>query len=88
MLSGNATTDFKERLSRNYERTWLYIFIADNGFRIITGRSLAVSSGEIPSTSFEWWKKPMTGPLDRMISGIIEARVLLVRLAMLLLVHS
>ncbi|KAI7786739.1 hypothetical protein LA080_002850 [Diaporthe eres] len=35
----NAPDDSRERLFRNYERTWLATFIADKSFGIITGRS-------------------------------------------------
>ena len=69
-----ATAEFRERLFRNYERTWLYTFISDKSFGIITGRSMGVSWREIPSSASEWWRKPMTGPVDRIVSGIIEMR--------------
>ncbi|KAH8654921.1 hypothetical protein BGZ61DRAFT_467197 [Ilyonectria robusta] len=77
--SPNACDDFRERLFRNYERTWLYTFIADKSFGIITGRSHCVTLKEMPTCASEWWKKPMTEPLDRMISGIIEIRGLLLQ---------
>lgn len=73
-----ACHDVRQRLFRNYERTWLYTFIADKSFGIITGRLPCVGWKEMPTSAFEWWKKPMAEPLDRMISGIIECRGLLV----------
>lgn len=60
---------------RNFERTWLYVFVADKSFGIITGRAPTVAWKELPACPCEWWRKPMTTPVDRMISGIIEIRV-------------
>lgn len=75
----NAADDYRARLFRNYERTWLTTFIADKSFGIITGRSHSVGWKEISTNASGWWKKPMTEPSDRMISGIIEIRGQLVR---------
>ncbi|KAF4806827.1 Protein priB [Colletotrichum siamense] len=74
-LAPDASTEFKERMMRNIERTWLYVFIADKSFGIATGRSLIVGWNELPPCPCQWWKKPMTNPSDRMISGLIEIRV-------------
>lgn len=71
--------DHRERLSRNYERTWLISFIADKSFGVIAGRPHSISWTELPAGASEWWKRPMTEPLDYMISGTIEMRGLLVR---------
>ncbi|CAK7205165.1 hypothetical protein SEUCBS139899_007930 [Sporothrix eucalyptigena] len=73
-IPGGATGEFRERLFRNYERTWLYTFISDKSFGIITGRSMGVAWKEIPASASEWWRKPMTGPVDRIVSGIVEMR--------------
>ncbi|CAK7227690.1 hypothetical protein SCUCBS95973_006629 [Sporothrix curviconia] len=73
-IPGGATAEFRERLFRNYERTWLYTFISDKSFGIITGRSMGVAWKEIPVSAPEWWRKPMTGPVDRIVSGIVEMR--------------
>ncbi|CAK7236517.1 hypothetical protein SBRCBS47491_009663 [Sporothrix bragantina] len=73
-IPGGATSEFRERLFRNYERTWLYTFISDKSFGIITGRSMGVAWKEIPASASEWWRKPMTGPVDRIVSGIVEMR--------------
>ncbi|KAK7737997.1 hypothetical protein SLS63_002330 [Diaporthe eres] len=70
----NAPDDSRERLFRNYERTWLATFIADKSFGIITGRTHCVRWKEISTGASAWWQKPMTGPQDRMISGSIEMR--------------
>ncbi len=72
----NSTAAFKERLFRNFERTWLYTFISDKGFGIITGRSMGVPWQEIPAAASEWWRKPLTGPVDRIVSGTVEMRYL------------
>lgn len=77
-LAPDASNEFKERMMRNVERTWLYVFIADKSFGITTGRSLIVGWNELPPCPCQWWKKPMTNPSDRMISGLIEIRVQLV----------
>jgi hypothetical protein len=73
-----ATDDVKERFRRNYERSWLCIFIADQTFGIVNGRRLCISWNEMPLGAFEWWQKPMTSCHDRMISGIVETRGILV----------
>ncbi|KJR82449.1 fungal transcriptional regulatory protein [Sporothrix schenckii 1099-18] len=73
-IPGGATPEFRERLFRNFERTWLYTFISDKSFGIITGRSMGVAWKEMPAYASEWWRKPMTGPVDRIVSGIIEMR--------------
>ncbi|OAA64279.1 fungal transcriptional regulatory protein [Niveomyces insectorum RCEF 264] len=72
--NNDACPDFTERLFRNFERTWLYTFISDKSFGIITGRSMGVAWKEIPALAAEWWRKPMTGPVDRIVSGIVEMR--------------
>ncbi len=79
LTSSTDSTSFKERLARNFERTWLYTFIADKSFGITTGRHMGVSWREIPSSASEWWRKPMTAPTDRILSGIVEMRGILVR---------
>ncbi|OAL22728.1 hypothetical protein AYO20_11127 [Fonsecaea nubica] len=77
-LPPSTSTDTKERILRNFERTWLYTFIADKSFGIINGRRpLNVSRHELPVSATTWWQNPMATPHDRMISGIIEVRVLL-----------
>ncbi|OAG37211.1 hypothetical protein AYO21_08629 [Fonsecaea monophora] len=77
-LPPSTGTDTKERIFRNFERTWLYTFIADKSFGIINGRRpLNVSRHELPVSATTWWQHPMATPHDRMISGIIEIRVLL-----------
>lgn len=76
-----ATDDsgsFKERLARNFERTWLYTFMADKGFGLTTGRHMGVSWREVPASAPEWWRKPMTTPLDRLLCGSMEMRGILV----------
>ncbi|RYP57591.1 hypothetical protein DL769_009394 [Monosporascus sp. CRB-8-3] len=77
VLASNATPDFRERLFRNFERTWLFVFIADKSFGIVTGCRMNVCWKKIPLSASEWWKKPMTGPIDRVVSGIVEVRMLL-----------
>lgn len=73
-----AADDVKERFRRNYERSWLCIFIADQSFGSVNGRRLCVSWNEMPPDAFDWWQKPMTGCHDRMISGIVETRGIIV----------
>lgn len=77
-MTVNATPKFREQILRNFERTWLYVFIADKSFGIITGRSSTVAWKELPSCPFHWWRKAGTTPSDRMLSGIIEIRVQMV----------
>ncbi|KAK1701552.1 hypothetical protein BDP55DRAFT_625760 [Colletotrichum godetiae] len=74
-LSTDKTIEMRERFSRNLERTRLYVFIADKSFGIVMGRSPSVAWKELPPCPCQWWRKSMTTPLDRMISGIIEIRV-------------
>jgi hypothetical protein len=63
---------------RNMERTWLYVFIADKSFGIITGRAMCFSWKEIPPHVSLWWQKSAATITDRMICGIVEMRVLMV----------
>ncbi|KAL0935704.1 prib protein [Colletotrichum truncatum] len=74
-LSLESTADFREQLLRNFERTWLNVFIADKSFGIVTGRSTSIAWNELPPCPCQWWRKPRNTPLDRMISGTIEIRV-------------
>lgn len=74
IASSTESSLVKERLARNMERTWLYTFIADKGFGITTGRHMEVSWREVPSTAPEWWRKAMTTPTDRILSGVVETR--------------
>lgn len=80
LAAATDSASFKERLARNFERTWLYTFIADKSFGITTGRHMGVSWREIPPSASEWWRKPMTAPTDRILSGIVEMRGILVRI--------
>ncbi|UZP43494.1 hypothetical protein NXS19_011306 [Fusarium pseudograminearum] len=72
-----AADEKKERFRRNIERTWLYIFIADKSFGLINGRRLSVSWNELPPDVYAWWQNPMATAHDRMISGIVETRGIL-----------
>ncbi|EFX03249.1 fungal transcriptional regulatory protein [Grosmannia clavigera kw1407] len=73
-IAGNESAEFRERLVRDFERTWLCTFMSDKSFGLITGRSMGVSLKEIPASAGEWWRKPMTAPYDRVLSGIVELR--------------
>jgi hypothetical protein len=37
-----------------------------------------VGRSEISESISEWWKKPIACPFDRVISGVVEMRILLV----------
>jgi hypothetical protein len=71
----------KDRLCRNYERTWLYVFIVDKNFGLMTGRPMSVSRKEVPAGVSQWWQCDAAAPLDRVICGIVEMRLLVVRLS-------
>ncbi|RGP73580.1 hypothetical protein FLONG3_6317 [Fusarium longipes] len=73
----SLSPDVRGRYVRNYERTWLRTLIADKGFGIMNGKLHSVNWKEIPSSAAEWWKAPLAEPTDRMLSGIIEIRRLL-----------
>ncbi|KAI4725697.1 hypothetical protein E4T49_06581 [Aureobasidium sp. EXF-10728] len=77
--SSTASSDFKERFQRNIERTWLAAFFAEKSFGIVTGRVMNVGRSEISESISEWWKKPMACPFDRVISGVVEMRILLMQ---------
>ena len=76
--SATASSDFKERFRRNFERTWLAAFFAEKSFGIVTGRVMNVGRTEVSEAISEWWQKPLACPFDRIISGVVEMRVLLV----------
>ncbi|WXC42789.1 hypothetical protein QX201_002566 [Fusarium graminearum] len=73
----NSPSENKGRCIRNFERTWLRTLIADKGFGIMNGKLHSVNWKEIPSSAAQWWKAPLAEPTDRMLSGIIEIRRLL-----------
>lgn len=74
----NTSTEFRDRYIRNYERTWLRTLIADKGFGIMNGRLNSINWKDLPVSAAEWWRTPLAEPTDRMLSGIIEIRRLLV----------
>ncbi|KAM0499372.1 hypothetical protein ACHAP8_005520 [Fusarium lateritium] len=73
----SSSPENKGRYIRNYERTWLRTLISDKGFGIMNGKLHSVNWKEIPSSASQWWKAPLAEPTDRMLSGIIESRRLL-----------
>ncbi|KAG9832642.1 hypothetical protein KCU94_g12129, partial [Aureobasidium melanogenum] len=77
--SSTASSDFKERFRRNIERTWLAAFFAEKSFGIVTGRVMNVGRSEISESISDWWKKPMACPFDRVTSGVVEMRILLMQ---------
>ena len=88
IASTEDSPSFKERLARNFERMWLYTFMADKGFGLTTGRHMGVSWREVPASAPEWWRKPMTTPLDRLICGSMEMRGILVSKLKYILGHT
>ncbi|XEU97535.1 hypothetical protein FSHL1_002821 [Fusarium sambucinum] len=76
-LSEGHDEKHKLRLLRNFERTWIYVFIADKGFGIITGRSHRLQWTDLPNDAGSWWRKSQTEPSDRMVSGLAAMRVAL-----------
>jgi hypothetical protein len=79
-IAAIPSTIGKDRLRRNYERTWLYVFIVDKNFGLMTGRPMSVSRKEVPTDVYQWWQCDAAAPLDRVICGIVEMRLLVVRL--------
>lgn len=77
-LHPKAASPSAAQCRRNLERTWLYTFIADKGFGMTTGRRMGVSWSEVPNGSVDWWQVPGTTPTDRVLSGVIKAKGLLV----------
>ncbi|KAI3588103.1 hypothetical protein IWW34DRAFT_798053 [Fusarium oxysporum f. sp. albedinis] len=75
----NASPELTDRYARNYERAWLYTFIVDKGFGALNGRLQCMSWKAVPRTAVDWWKSPMAEPTDRIISGVIEIRGLLLQ---------
>lgn len=73
-----ASLDDRERLVRNYQRTWLYVFIVDKSFCITTGRAPRVSWREVPTMVSDWWLHPAAATLDRVLCGVVEMRTVLV----------
>lgn len=68
----------KERHVRNFQRTWLFIWIMDKSFNITTGRMPSVPWTEVTPSIADWWKHSSATPLDRVTCGIVEMRVILV----------
>ncbi|KAG9580666.1 hypothetical protein KCU97_g11865, partial [Aureobasidium melanogenum] len=77
--SSTASSDFKERFRRNIERTWLAAFFAEKSFGIVTGRVMNVGRSEISESISDWWKMPMACHFDRVTSGVVEMRMLLMQ---------
>jgi len=71
----------RERRLRNYERTWLYVFIADKSFGIATGRPMCVSWKELMPDVGNWWRNRGTTTADRLICGVAEMRLIVVSTA-------
>ncbi|GAB7324257.1 hypothetical protein MBLNU13_g07607t1 [Cladosporium sp. NU13] len=69
----------RERRQRNYERVWLGIFIADKSFGIATGRPICVSWRELMPDVGDWWRKKWAAPYDRLLCGIAEMRLIVVK---------
>lgn len=63
---------------RNYERTWLYVFIADKSFGIATGRPMCVSWRELMPDVGNWCFRDGATPLDRLLCGVAEMRLIVV----------
>ncbi|KAJ5087726.1 hypothetical protein N7456_011342 [Penicillium angulare] len=79
-LCPNGTAKQKACLTQNFERTWYHCFISDKSFGIISGKSSLVSWSQIPKSVSDWWQKAMASPHDRVVSGVVEMRQLLVKL--------
>jgi hypothetical protein len=73
----------RERRLRNYERAWLYVFIADKSFGIATGRPMCVSGKELMPDVGNWWRNRGTTTADRLICGVAEMRLIVVSIALL-----
>jgi hypothetical protein len=43
LLEPHQTAEQRERSVRNYQRTWLFVFIMDKSIGVTTGRKLCVS---------------------------------------------
>jgi hypothetical protein len=74
----STSSEVRGRYIRNYERTWLRTLLADKGFGIMNGTLHSVNWKEIPRSAAEWWIGPFAEPTDRMLSGVIEIRRVLV----------
>lgn len=46
----------------------------------MSGKNISVSWTEVPADVGDWWKNNATTPLDRLVSGIAEMRVVTVRI--------
>jgi hypothetical protein len=68
----------RERRQRNFERTWLGVFIADKSFGIATGRPMCVSWRELMPDVGNWWRIECAAPFDRLLCGIAEMRLIVV----------
>ncbi|KAH8900508.1 hypothetical protein GQ53DRAFT_128697 [Thozetella sp. PMI_491] len=66
--------DVKERQQRNYQRTWLFLFIMDKSFGITLGRPPCISWREIPADMTKWWQAKTATSSDRITTGIAQAR--------------
>jgi hypothetical protein len=73
------SNESRERRLRNYERTWLYVFVADKSFGIATGRPMCVSWKELMPDVGNWWRNRGTTTADRLICGVAEMRLIVVR---------
>jgi hypothetical protein len=80
LLEPHQTAEQRERSVRNYQRTWLFVFIMDKSIGVTTGRKLCVSWKDVVPNVADWWLSPSGSHCDRVTSGIVEMRVILVGL--------
>lgn len=67
-----------EKQKRNYQRTWIFLFLMDKSFGTTLGRVPCVSWKELPADLNGWSQAPVACPSDRITLGIVQARVTVV----------
>lgn len=68
----------RDRQIRNYERTWIFVFLMDKSFGITIGRAPCVSWREMQPGLYGWARATGSAAGDLAITGIVQLRINLV----------
>ncbi|VUC29131.1 unnamed protein product [Clonostachys rosea] len=71
----NIYTGIRDRQVRNYERTWIFVFLMDKSFGITIGRAPCVSWKEMQPELHDWARAAGSAAGDLAITGIVQLRI-------------
>ncbi|CAH0026974.1 unnamed protein product [Clonostachys rhizophaga] len=71
----NIYAGIRDRQIRNYERTWIFVFLMDKSFGITIGRAPCVSWREMQPGLYAWARATGSAAGDLAITGIVQLRI-------------